>query len=157
MPTTIKQVKARLQAIVQAADPKAKVYTYRRNLTAESDLAQFTGSDGRLHFWHIFRESVSLTDLVINQDFVQQDDALVIEGFIAVKDDDDTEEMFDQLVDSVLQGVNLDRRSGGGTKLNGLVSTATTPIMRKMDFVLYGQSGALCHHAEIAMTVTPRY
>ncbi|HLZ93371.1 MAG TPA: hypothetical protein VKQ28_16825 [Candidatus Acidoferrum sp.] len=157
MPTTLKQVKARIQAIVQAADANAKVYTYRRNLTAESDMAQFTGADSRVHFWHIYRENVVLSDLVINQDFVQQDDLLVIEGFLGVFDADDTEEIFDANVDAVLQSINADRRSAGGTKLNGLVSTASTPKMRKMDFVEYGQTKVLCHHAEIAMTVTPRY
>lgn len=157
MPTTIKQVKARIQAIVQAADAAAKVYTFRRNLTADSDITQFTGSDGRMHFWHIYRENVHLSDLVVNQNFVQQDDTLVIEGFLAVKDSDDTEEMFDANVNAVLQAVNADRRAGSGTKLNGLVSTSTTPQMRKMDFVVYGQNPALCHHAEIVMTVTPGY
>lgn len=155
---TLKQVKARIQTVVQAADTNAKVYTFRRNLTAESDLPQFTGSDGRLHFWHIFRENVLLSDQVINQNFVQQDDTLVIEGFMALKDVDDSEEIFDAIVDAVLQGVNADRRAApGGTKLNGLVSTASTPKMRKMDFVQYGQVQTLCHHAEIVMTVTPRY
>jgi hypothetical protein len=158
MAVTLKQVKARIQTIVQAADPNAKVYTRRRNLKDEADIPQFIGSDGRLHFWHIFRENVTLTDQVINQNFVQQDDALVIEGFIAVVDADDTEEIFDAIVDAVLQGVNADRRAApGGTKLNGLVNTASTPKMRKMDFAQYGINPALCHHAEIAMTVTPRY
>ena len=158
MPTTLRQVKARIAAIVQAADQPAKVYTFRRNLKQEADVPKFIGTDNRLHFWHIFRENVALTDLVINQNFVQQDDVLVIEGFMAVKDDDDSEELFDAAIDAVLQGVNADRRAApGGTKLNGLVSTATTPKMRKMDHQLYGVSPVVCHHAEIVMTVTPRY
>ncbi len=156
---TLKDIKARIQAQVKTADAGSNVYTFRRYLTAEADQAALIGPDGRFHFWHIYREMTVLTDLVINQGFAQQDDTLVIEGFYGVKDADDTEEAFDLIVDAVLQAINLDRRSaaGGGTKLNGLVQTAETPALRKMDFHMYGPSQVLCHHVEIVMKVTPRY
>jgi hypothetical protein len=155
----LKDIKARIQSQVKLADPGGNVYTFRRYLTAEADQAAFIGPDGRFHFWHIYREMTALTDMVVNQGFVQQDDTLVIEGFYGVKDADDSEEAFDLIVDAVLQGVNLDRRPtvAGGTKLAGTVQTAGTPALRKMDFHLYGASAALCHHVEIVMKVTPRY
>jgi hypothetical protein len=158
MPTTLKAVKARIQSVMQATDAVANVYTYRRNLNAEVDQAQLVGRDGRMHFWFIYREMTALTDIVINQNFTDQLDTLVIEGFYGVKDADDTEEVFDLIVDQVLQAINNDRRAApGGTKLNGLVQTAGTPMLRKMDFHMYGQSQVLCHHVEIVMKVTPRY
>jgi hypothetical protein len=152
-------IKARLKTQVKTADPNGNVYTFRRNLSAEADQAALIGADGRAHFWFIFREMTALTDLVVNENFVQQDDTLVIEGFYGVKDADDSEEAFDLIVDAVLQAVNSDRRpvAGGGTKLNGTVQTADTPALRKMDFHMYGPSQMLCHHVEIVMKVTPRY
>lgn len=154
----LKDIKARIAARLKIADSGANVFTYRRYLTdAAGEQTALVGPDGRIHFWQIFREMTALTDLVINQDFVQQDDTLVIEGFYGVKDADDSEEAFDLIVDAVLQAINADRRAGNGTKLNNTVSTAGTPTLRKMDFHLYGPSQALCHHVEIMMKVTPRY
>jgi hypothetical protein len=154
----LKDIKARIQTVMQATDAVANVYTFRRNLSAETDQALLVGRDGRMHFWFIYREMTALTDLVINQKFTQQDDTLVIEGYYAVKDADDSEEAFDLIVDQVLQAINNDRRAApGGTKLNGLVQTAEMPALRKMDFHMYGPSQVLCHHVEIVMKVTPRY
>src|SRR6266446_4036738 len=131
----LKDIKARIQSRMQATDAVSNVYTYRRNLNAEADQAALIGPDGRMHFWFIFREMTALTDDAVNQDFTDQVDTLVIEGFYGVKDADDTEEAFDLIVDSVLQAINNDRRaSPGGTKLNGLVQTAEPPALRKMDF-----------------------
>ncbi len=155
----LKDIKARIAGQVKIADSTAAVFTFRRYLTAESDQTVLLDAAGRMHFWHIYREMSALTDLVVNDQFVQQEDTLVIEGFYAVKDADDSEEAFDLLADAVLQTVNNDRRpiAGGGTKLGGTVQTAAPPELRKMDFHLYGPSAVLCHHAEIAMKVTPRY
>jgi len=153
----IKDIKARLQNRVQAADPQAKVHTYMRNLTGEIDQNLLVGTDGKLHVWFIRRESSILADLVINEGFVEQKDTFLMEGFYAVNDAADSEEAFEALVDVVLQTVDADRRAGAGTKLNGTVQTAGAPALRKMDFAMFGQTQALCHHAEIVITVTPRY
>jgi len=154
----LKDIKARIQERMKATDAGSNVYTYRRNLSAETDQALLVGPDGRMHFWFIYREMTVLTDDVINQNFTDQVDTLVIEGYYGVKDADDSEEAFDLIVDQVLQAINNDRRAApGGTKLNGTVQTAETPELRKMDLHMYGPSQVLCHHAEIAMKVTPRY
>ncbi|SRR6266851_4101710 len=155
----LKDIKARIAARMKTVSGVTNVYTYRRNLTAEIDMAQLTAADGRLHFWHIYREMTALTDNVVNQNFTDQVDTLVIEGFYGVKDADDTEEMFDLIVDGVLQAINADRRAGpGGTKLNGFVQTADPPELRgPFNFAEVGMHKVLCHHAEIAMKVTPRY
>lgn len=156
----LKDIKARIATQMKAVSGVTNVFTYRRNLTTETDMTQFIAADGHFHFWQIFREMTVLTDLVINQDFTQQDDTLVIEGFYGVKDTDDSEEAFDAIVDALLQAINNDRRpaNGGGTKLNGLVQTAQPPALRgPFNFVMVGPNQVLCHHAEIVMKVTPRY
>jgi hypothetical protein len=153
----LKDIKARIAAQVKSADANAAVFTYRRYLTTEGDQAALLDAAGRMHFWHVYREMTALTDLVINQNFVQQDDTLVIEGFYAVKDADDSEEVFDAIVDALLQGINADRRAGpGGTHLGGTTQSANTPALRKLDFRHYGPQAVLCHHAEIAMKVTSK-
>lgn len=154
----LKDIKARIKDRILVADAGAKVHTRMRNLSAESDQSELIGTDGRLHAWFIRRETTQLTDLVVNQNLTAQQDTLLVEGFYGVNDANNSEEAFDAIVDAVLQGLNNDRRAApGGTKLNGTVQTADVPALRKMDFVMYGQSQVLCHHVEIAMRVTPAY
>src|SRR6266851_452767 len=101
----LKDIKARIAARMKTVSGVTNVYTYRRNLTAEIDMAQLTAADGGL------------------------------------------------------QAINADRRAGpGGTKLNGFVQTADPPELRgPFNFAEVGMHKVLCHHAEIAMKVTPRY
>ena len=150
-------IKAQIVAVIQGADPKAKVYTRMRAITPDSKKAELIGTDGVLHVWQVRREMTALLDAAVNQNLTEQKDTLVMEGFYGVNDAADSEEEFDLIVDAVLQAVNADRRpvAAGGTKLNGTVQTAETPALRKMDFVTYAE--VLCHHVEIVMTVTPQY
>lgn len=156
MPLT--DIKARIATVLKGVTGIGQVYTYRRNLNAEKD-QKLLVRGGRIHVWFVFRDMTTLTDLDVNQGLVQQQDTLVMEGFMGVSDADDTEELFDGIVDSVLQAVNSDRKptNSGGTLLNGLVSNAMTPSVRKFEFATYGQSAVLCHHVEIAMKVVQRY
>jgi hypothetical protein len=153
----LRDVKARIATVLKGVAGIGQVYTYRRMLSAEKDRELLVAS-GRLHVWFVSRENTQLTDLGVNEGLVQQQDSMLIEGFMGVKDDDDTEEIFDGLVDSVLQAVNADRRppNSGGTSLGGTIEVCSTPSVRKMEFATYGQSAALCHHVEITMKTTPR-
>jgi len=155
----LKDIKARLRDRMQTVAGVTKVYTYCRNLTAEVDASQLMAADGKFHFWQMYRESSDLTDLVVNQEFTEQEDTLVIEGFYGVKDADDSDETFDGIIDAVLQAINNDRRAGpNGTKLNGTVQTAGAPARRSSSrYVMVGPNQVLCHHAEIVIKVTPRY
>jgi hypothetical protein len=153
----LKDIKARLQTVIQNADPNALVWPRLRNLNAESQADQLIGKDGILHVWFISRETSVLTDLAINQNFTEQEDGLVAEGFFAVSDASDSDGTFEQNADAVLKAISDDRRAApGGTKLNGTVLSAKPPTRRKTDHVMYGPSQVLCHHTEIALSVIPR-
>ena len=154
----LKQVKAQIAAVLKTVNGMGQVYTYRRNLSAEKDQALLVAG-GRLHVWFVSRENTALTDQSVNEGLVQQQDSMLVEGFMGVKDEDDTEEIFDGLVDDVLKAVNADRRptNSGGTSLAGTVEVCSTPSVRKMEFANYGQSSVLCHHVEITMKTIPRY
>jgi hypothetical protein len=151
------EIKARIQAMVAAADPAAKVWPRLRYLNAESQADQLAGTDGTLHVWFIWREGSALEDEVINQNFTEQTDTLVIEGFYAMNDANNSDGEFESNVDAVLKSISDDRRCApGGTKLGGTVMSARAPQRRKTDLVMYGPSQVLCHHTEIAMTVVSR-
>lgn len=154
MPTALSDVKARIAAVMATVAGIGNVYDRLRNLSVEADQAQLL-SGGRVNVWMIHREGSVLTDQVVNQNFVEQRDAIVIEGFYAVKDADDSESAFEVLVDAILQALNADRRPP--SHLNGTSATAGPPSLRLHDQRLYGVSQVLCHHAEIVMQVTPRY
>ncbi len=154
----LKDIKARIQAIVATADSKAKVWPRLRNLNAETQADQLTGADGTLHVWFIWREASVLTDQVVNQNFTEQIDTLVVEGFYGMNDANDSDNAFESNADAVLQAISNDRRPApGGTKLSNTVLSAKAPVRRKTDLVMYGPSQVLCHHTEIAMQVTARY
>jgi hypothetical protein len=154
----LKDIKARIATQMKTVAGVTNVFTYRRYLADESAMTQLISADGHLHFWQIYRELSVLTDNSINQNFTDQVDTLVIEGFYGVKDADDSEEAFDAIIDALLQAINNDRRAGGGTKLNGLVATSWPPALRgPFNFVEVGANKAVCHHAEILLKVTPRY
>src|SRR5713101_4331381 len=117
----LQDIKTRIAARVQVADAAAKVYTFMRNLSMEKDQALLVGTDGRLHAWFMRLENVQLTELVVDQDFVEEVDTLVLEGFYGVSDANKSQNLFEDAVRAVLQNVNADRRAASGTKFNGLV------------------------------------
>jgi len=155
---SLADIKTRIQAVIATADPTAKVWPRLRYLSAESQSGELTGADGILHVWFIWREATVLTDNVVNQNFTEQADTLVVEAFYAVNDGNDSDKAFEANVDAVLQAISNDRRPApGGTKLNNTVVSAKAPVRRKTDFSMYGPSQVLCHHTEIAMQVIWRY
>jgi hypothetical protein len=149
----LKEIKGRLVEVLREISGMGKVYDRPRNLSAEADVQNALFSDDRLHCWFISREAAQLTDQSVNQNFTEQKDFILLEGFYAVSDKDDSESAFDALVNSLLQAVNNDRRPP--SKLEGTVMTANPPALRKQDRHIFANT--LCHHAEIVMSIVPQY
>lgn len=153
----LSDIKARIKAQLLLVNGIGLVHDRLRNLSSEADADQLMAA-GRLNVWMIHREASTLSDEDANQNLVEQKDTILIEGFYAVKDSDDSQAAFDALLDAVLVQINSDRRPPpAGTKLNATVRSANPPFLRKQDFAAYGQNQVLCHHAEIVMQVITRY
>jgi hypothetical protein len=147
-------IKARIQAQLQAIAGMGNVYTRLRNLSVEKDQALLI-KGGTLHVWMIDRVASRLVDESVNQNFTEQSDMIGITGYLGVNDAASSSDTFEALVDAVLQAINNDRRPP--SHLGGTVQTAQPPQLKVKDHHMYGVGGqVLCHHAEITMQVVWR-
>lgn len=143
-------VKTRIVAQILTVSGIDKVYNRMRNLADDSvKKDELSDTDGRIHVWMVTRESSRWQDLAQNQVTNQRRDQLVIHGFYAVRDSDDSEAAFDALIESVMTAINADRRAS--SKLGDTVANGEPPSLRLQDHRMYANT--LCHHAEIVLPV----
>jgi hypothetical protein len=147
-------VKNRIKAQLELVTGIGKVYARMIRVDNQLDEKNKLVSGGRINVWWLTRETSTLFDRDVNQALVDQREQFIVHGFYAL-DDDTSEAAFDALVDAILVQLNNDRRPP--SLLGATVLTADPPFLRTQDARHYGPSQALCHHAEIVMTVQWRH
>src|SRR5260370_6720229 len=102
----VEEVKARIQRVMQAVSGIGKVYAEHRNPKSEADVANTMVATGRINTWIIERELSSGSDIVVNQNLVENIDQILIEGYFSFKFGDGSAKVFNNLVDAIIAAIN---------------------------------------------------
>jgi len=134
-----------VNTILGGVENVGKVYSYRRWAADEASFKALFVADGKILAWTITRESTASRK---EDDHREETHTLVMRGWMGVKDANDTERVFQNLVESICDTfAPLDQ-------LSQLDTTwfADAVQVRKVDYVRYGEY--LCHYAELEMKAT---
>lgn len=123
-----------------------KVYSYRRWAADEASFKSLFATGSTILAWTITRESTETDDF----DGGSHDyHAIVLRGWMGVKDSADTEATFQALVESVRAAFQTNRELFVTGTANAEFSERIK--VRKVDYVKYGEY--FCHYAELELKV----
>jgi hypothetical protein len=133
--------------ILGAVSGIGKVYSYRRWAADEASFKSLFVTAGTILAWTITREATDTDDFEEgSHDF----HAIVMRGWMGVKDSADTERTFQNLVEDVRTAFQTNRTLIVESVVNAEFSDRVK--VRKVDYVKYGEY--LCHYAELELKVT---
>lgn len=143
-------VKAKLVANV-ASLSAATIHTRFRNFAGENDahfaslfVANVAGSGAKLNGWQIEHEAGASEWAATNHAWTRRD-VIVLHGYYGLDDANDSESVFSQIVEDVIEALNADQTIGG------VVTTHGTPQIRQYGHAMLG--GKLAHYVELALSV----
>jgi len=147
-------IRTAIYNILGAVADIGKVYDYERwaaDWTAFINLFKTTiGAVDQIRGWEISRRSVGEKQAVIKigSQAHEDDHLFVIRGYMGVSDANATEKTFNALIESIRTAFRDNRNLNGACERHGRIQA---PII---EFRLFG--GALCHYAELNLTVYER-
>lgn len=148
MPAQYKEIAQELVARISKIANIGIVHFYWRNIydpvtfkAAFFDRTQ--GLEGRINGWMVTRKSIGDNPLTNYQN--ERGSLFTLIGYMAVKDSDQTELIFQQVVDDICEEFRPQ------DSLNGLIETHDPAQVPVIDHGMLGD--VLCHHAEIEIRI----
>jgi hypothetical protein len=136
-----------VETILSGVTGVGNVYSYRRWAADDASFANLFVNNGIILAWTITRESTETDDF---EQGSHDHHAIIIRGWMGVKDLANTEATFQALVETVRAAFHTNRTFYLANVENAEWSERMK--VRKVDYVKYGQY--LCHYAELELKVT---
>lgn len=135
-----------VETILSGVEDVGNVYSYRRWAADEASFKNLFVTQGTILAWTITRESTETDDF---EEGSHDHHAIVIRGWMGVKDAANTERTFQNLVESIRETFQTNRTL---YLANENAEFSERIKVRKVDYVKYGEY--LCHYAELELKVT---
>lgn len=155
MPTLRKQITAAIKTILESVPGVGVVQEYHRyTRTPEGFRRYFTKLVDQYtrsaNVWLITRDAFAQTAAGVPIPQEMREHLFVISGYVGLKDSDGSEEVFQDLVDSVVNALESRKRLG----LETTTVHVREPQVPVIDHVWFGP--LLCHHCDIQLRVLER-
>lgn len=140
-------VRSAIADLLKSVDGIGEVHTYERYVKAQAKFRALYEKNGTVNGWNIRRKSFQQRPFADQVQIVET--RWRIEGFYALQDEQESEILFDTLIDKISATFR------DNDTLNGKVVTCTLPTSAGIQLVDSGPvrfAGILCHGAELGLS-----
>jgi hypothetical protein len=123
------------------------VHPYKRAANSEAKFKELFVKDKAILGWMFSRESTSAQDTGVH--FCEEEHTLLLRGYMGVQDADDSEETFQQLIETVRYAFMADRTLGAKVQWSRPMQVRTVMM------AMFGTPQYLCHYTELLLPVKP--